>query len=355
MIGLVVLVLVQAAAPTARQQFDTAVARAAEARKAGRDADALRFYQQAVKLRHSWADGWWNLGSIHYERDEFPEARDALEKLVALDKKAVAGFALLGICDYKVEKYDAALQHLDAARTLGLPHNHPLGNAAFYYLAALLNREGRHDIAAELLLVAPESQLESPAVQVAIGMTGLRIAKLPEDLTPSERDLCEKAGRAMSDRRDAEAAASMHALLEQHPDRPNMHYLYGIVLLRGDSTAAIQQFQEELKRDPRHVPSLLAIVRELERQSRFEEGLAYAQRAVEAQPENYATHAILGRVLVSLDRAAEGASELERAKEIEPGSPQIYFALASAYTKLGRPDDAAKARAEFLRLKDLGK
>jgi predicted Zn-dependent protease len=95
-------------------------------------------------------------------------------------------------------------------------------------------------------------------------------------------------------------------------------------------------------------------VRELERQARFEEARTYAQRAVDAEPENYAAHAILGRVLLSLDRAADGVRELERAREIEPGSPQIYFALASAYTKLGRPEDAEKARAEFLRLKNLG-
>jgi predicted Zn-dependent protease len=111
---------------------------------------------------------------------------------------------------------------------------------------------------------------------------------------------------------------------------------------------------KELSREPGHVPSLLAIVRELERQSQFQEALGYAQRAVAAAPGDYAAHAILGRILVSLDRTEEGLRELELAKNIEAGSPQVYFALASAYAKLGRNEDAAKARAEFLRLKNLG-
>jgi predicted Zn-dependent protease len=127
-----------------------------------------------------------------------------------------------------------------------------------------------------------------------------------------------------------------------------------MVLLHGDSEAAIAEFQKELERDPRYLPSLLAIVREMERQSKFQEALAYAQRAVAAEPENYAAHAMLGRVLVSMDRTDEGLRELELAKLMEPGSPQIYFALASAYAKLGRSEDAEKARAEFLRLKNLG-
>jgi tetratricopeptide (TPR) repeat protein len=355
MIAIFVLALFQAAQtqPTAKQQFDRLAARAAEAHKASRDTDALRYYEEALRLRPGWTDGWWNVGSIRYEREEFPAAREALRKLIALDKKAVAAFALLGLCEYKLGDYDAAIDHLDTARALGLPADHPLGGAALYYLALLLNRQGQHDAAAGLLLTAPENRISSPAVLLAIGMTGLRLAKLPEELAPAEKELATQVGRAMA-APENDAAAQMKELVERHPDAPNLHYLYGMVLLHGDSAVALAEFQKELARDPRHVPSLLAIVREKERQAQFEEARTYAQRAVDAEPGNYAAHAILGRVLVSLDRAADGFRELERAKEIEPGSPQIYFALASAYTKLGRPEDAEKARAEFLRLKNLG-
>jgi tetratricopeptide (TPR) repeat protein len=353
MIALVILTLLQASHTTPKQQFDRLAARAAEARKASRDTDALRIYQEALRLKPSWTDGWWNVGSIFYEREDFPAARDALRKLIALDRRAVAAYALLGISEYKAADYDSALEHLDTARSLGLPSDHPLGNAALYYLALLLNRNGQYDAAAGLLLSAPENKVSSPAVLLAIGMAGLRIAKLPEELAPGERELAAQVGRAMA-APETEATALMRELLAQHPGQPNLHYLYGMVLLHGDSGIAIEQFQNELERDPLHVPSLLAIVREMERQSRFQEAMGYAQRAVTAEPGNYAAHAILGRVLVSLDRTAEGLRELEQAKEIEPGSPQIYFALATAYAKLGRDEDAGKARAEFLRLKNLG-
>jgi len=276
-----------------------------------------------------------------------------VRKLVALDPKAVAGLALLGICEYKTGDLDAALEHLDAAHTIGLDPANPLGNAAIYYLAVLLNRQGRHDAAAGLLLSAPENKVVAPALLEAIGLTGLRLAKLPEDLTPAEKDMTLAVGRALA-APEAEATAALRALLEAHPDQPNLHYLYGMVLLHGDTAAAFEQFQRELARDPKHVPSLLAIVNEMERESQFSQALPYAQRAVAAEPDNFAAHAILGRVLISLDRTAEGVRELETAKQLEPGSPQIYFSLASAYAKLGRTEDAEKARAEFLRLKNGG-
>src|SRR5205823_1811590 len=113
--------------------FDRLAARAADAHKAGRESDALRLYQEALRARPSWSDGWWNVGSILYGREDFAAAQDALRRLIALDKKAVAGYTLLGICEYKVRNYDAAFEHLDTARSLGLPHNHPLGTAGLYY------------------------------------------------------------------------------------------------------------------------------------------------------------------------------------------------------------------------------
>lgn len=352
MIALLMVILWQAAQP-ARPQFEPLAARAQAARKEGRDTDALKLYQQALRLRPSWTDGWWNAASIEYERENFAAARDDLRKLVGLDSKAVAGYALLGISEYKLQEYDAALEHLDKAHSLGLPSTHPLGNAATYFLAVLLNRQGRHDAAAGLLLSAPDVKVVSPAVLLAVGMTGLRFAKLPEELTSSEKSIALAVGQAMA-APETEATTRMRDLIAAHPSQANLHYLFGMVLLHGDSAAAMEQFEAELARDPAHVPSLLAIVREMERQSQFPKALEYAQRAVAAEPGNYAAHAILGRVLVSLDRPAEGVRELELAKDIEPGSPQIYFALASAYAKLGRNEDADRARAEFLRLKNLG-
>ena len=45
--------------------------------------------------------------------------------------------------------------------------------------------------------------------------------------------------------------------------------------------------------------------------------------------------------------------ELEKGVELAPESPQMHFALARAYAKVGRSEDARRAREEFLRLDEL--
>ena len=78
----------------------------------------------------------------------------------------------------------------------------------------------------------------------------------------------------------------------------------------------------------------------------------YAEKAVISSPRSFAAHTMLGRVLVEGDLdVPRGTHEIETAVELAPASLQARFALASAYAKAGRKEDAAKARAEFLRLK----
>ena len=58
---------------------------------------------------------------------------------------------------------------------------------------------------------------------------------------------------------------------------------------------------------------------------------------------------------VVLRRVLRSHMRLELSKQQAPGSPQTRIALASAYAKVGRNEDAAHERAEFLKLKQLSK
>ena len=72
-------------------------------------------------------------------------------------------------------------------------------------------------------------------------------------------------------------------------------------------------------------------------------------------PDSYVAHSVLGRLLVETGELQPGIQELERAENLAPESPQPRIALASAYAKAGRKEDAARERREFLRLKTLYK
>ena len=81
--------------------------------------------------------------------------------------------------------------------------------------------------------------------------------------------------------------------------------------------------------------------------------VSYARRAVAADPQFFAAHAVLGKLLSNTGQVDEGIKELEIARQQAKDSPQVHFTLAAAYALAGRKADAARERAEFARLKEL--
>src|SRR5581483_981872 len=100
-----------AQAQTARPNpaFDQAVKAGDEARQANRLGEALEYYLKALKLRPTWAEGWWNIGAIFYDGDRYPEARDAFRNFVALDPKRGAAWGMLGLCEFQTHEYERAV------------------------------------------------------------------------------------------------------------------------------------------------------------------------------------------------------------------------------------------------------
>jgi tetratricopeptide (TPR) repeat protein len=126
--------------------------------------------------------------------------------------------------------------------------------------------------------------------------------------------------------------------------------------MQSDPDQALAAMKEELEISPDHVPALVSIAAEYLKRRDFKTALVYAEKAVNIAPESFAAKAILGRVLCEGDiERVRGLNELETAVKLAPGSPQVRFALATAYAKAGRNADAARERAEFLRLQELSK
>src|SRR4051812_35574432 len=63
--------------------FDQVVKLGDEARLAGRLDEAFGLYTKALAIQPKWTEGWWNVGAILYEKDRYPEARDAFRNVVA--------------------------------------------------------------------------------------------------------------------------------------------------------------------------------------------------------------------------------------------------------------------------------
>lgn len=341
------------AAPAA---FDKVSQEATQAREQNRSEDAIPLYRQAVKLRPTWAEGWWFLGELLYDQNQYPEARDALRRLIGLDSNSSAGFALLGLCEFETKEYDKSLNHIYQARRLGLGDDPQIRRVVLFHEMLLLTRLQQYESAMQVLVNVVKDGGAGASVIEAAGLSGLRRPILPEDLPPSDKDLVERAGRAvcaMAGRDHATAEASFAELLATYPNSPNVHYLYGLFLAATDADAGLREYQKELELNPKHTAALASIALEYETRGELDTAISYARRAVEADPQYFGAHVVLGRLLVSAGEVEPGIKELETAKQQASDSPPVRFSLATAYAKAGRSADAARERAEFLRLKKL--
>jgi tetratricopeptide (TPR) repeat protein len=346
----------QKAPEAASAAFERAAQAAAEARIQNRIEDAIGLYRQAVNLHPSWTEGWWFLGELLYDQNNYPEARDSLRRLIALDQTTGPGFALLGLCEFETKDYAKSLNHIYQARRLGLGDDPQIRRVVLFHEMLLLTRIEEYESAMQVLMSVVKDGGAGPAVIVAAGIAGLRRPIFPEELPPGDKDLIESAGRAvcaMALRDPAAAQASFAELVAAYPKAPNVHYLYGSFLSATDKDAGLLEYQKELELNPKHTEALATIALEHEARGDLDTAISYARRAVEADAHFFGAHAVLGKLLANAGQAEEGIKELEIARQQAPDSPQVHFSLATAYSMAGKKAEAARERAEFARLRKL--
>jgi len=335
--------------------FDALVKKAAAARESDQTDEAIRLYKQAVGIKPGFAEGWWYLGMLYYEADQYPEGRAAFHHLTGLKPEMALGWAMLGLCEFESREYDSALVHLERADQLKIPNEQSFYDVAEYHLALLFIRSSKFELAIKTITDFARQGKDGPQFVEAMGLAGLRKPLLPSELPPLERELVLDVGRALCDsvaRRAAQAERDRLDLLRKYPTTPQIHYIAGAMALENDSDQALEEWKAELAVSPGHPQALASIAGEYLKRGEYQTALPYAEKAVDAEPGYFAAHAILGQILAEgeLD-IPRGVRELETALRIAPWQPQVHFALATAYTKAGRKEDAAKERAEFLRLR----
>ena len=345
----------QAPAPKQPSSFDRLSKLADTERQQNHLDNAIGYYRQALKVRTSWKDGWWYLGTILYDQDRYAEARDAFRKLLTLDARNGPALALLGLCEFATKEYGPSLVHLNRARVIGFGDNQQMAQVVFYHNTILLTLFEQFESALDLSIQMVKRDMSDTKVIEAAGLAALRMRILPEDLEAQDLELVHLTGRAVCSAAGANAADTQklfEELVSKFPSAPNVHYVYGTYLLQNDPAAGLREIHKELDLSPDHLPSLVTLSLEYLKNGEPDKGLQFAERAVKTAPASFAAYTALGRVLVDSGKTQEGIEKLEYAAKLAPDSPQVRIALASAYAKAGRSADAARERAEFLKLKN---
>jgi predicted Zn-dependent protease len=260
------------------------------------------------------------------------------------------------LCDFRAREYRTALNHLRRGMALGLAGSAEMQSVSRYHQVLALNMLEEHETAWPVLTALARGVDESPQLIEAAGLNALRMAVLPADIPHQRRDLVLSTGRAMwlaLRRMPAEAQHAFEALVRAYSAEPNVHYAYASFLLPEQPDNGIRELERELELSPEHVPALVSLAFEYLKRKDATAALPYARRAAAAAPNNFAARSALGRVLIEAGEFPAGATELEAAARLAPDSPQVRFALAGTYRRLGRAQEAEREQREFLRLKKL--
>ena len=334
--------------------FDEAAKQAAAARDAGNLDEAIRNYHQALQLRPTWEEGWWNLSLVYFSSARYSDAIDPLKHVVDLKPKYGTAWAMLGLSEYETKDYKNALIHLEKAQGLGIQGSPAAIAIAQYHLALLLNQSHEFERAVELLSAGhPEGQLVTQW-NVALGMGLLRVPLLPEQVDAAQQAMLLAAGQVASllaNSKYDDAFVILQKLLKSYPNTPFIHYVYGSALASlSQYDEAEAQLREEIRISPDSALPYIRIAFIALKTQRPADALAAAQRAVQLAPQSAEAHYIMGRALLSSGETGQAIKELEIANGMMPNSPEIHFHLARAYSKAKQPEKADQEREVFARL-----
>jgi Tfp pilus assembly protein PilF len=171
-----------------------------------------------------------------------------------------------------------------------------------------------------------------------------------------ERERVYKVGDAISTAMELDAKGAVpkfEEALRTFPSDPDIHFRFGAFLMLQQPQRGILELKKTLELDPGHIPALVGLASIYLKNGDNPNALEYARKAVEAAPNDFATHTIYGRVLLETDDTAAAATQLEAAVKLAPESADAHYSLATAYSRLGRKDAAQREQEEFKRLRKL--
>jgi tetratricopeptide (TPR) repeat protein len=340
--------------PSAKNSFDQLAAQAAKASEENKLEDAAGLYRRALALKPSWAEGWWSLATLDYDRDDYVHAAEAFRKVIVLQPNNGTAHAMLGLCEFELQRDAEAFKHIETGKSLGLQKNAELWHVVLFREGILLQRRGGFQAAQDTLeeLCLQTGSNDNAAMILGMAMLRNREKEIPP-IGSKDGDIILRVGRAQclaGQKKYDEARPGFESVVKENPDYPNIHYAFGLFLFEiRDVGAGVEQLKQEIANNPKNVLARLRIAAAEYKQDSAA-GLVYAEEAAKLDPEQPFAHMLVGLLRLEVDDYLNAIPELEVARKGLPNEAKIYAALGTAYGRAGRKQDAAQARLTFARL-----
>ena len=290
--------------------------------------EAIIFYRKAKALSPSMPALDMNLGLALFKAGDLKEAVQIFSRILktqpAGSNEALRLKTLIGMADYGLEEYTAAVPYLEEA-TAADPQN------------------------LSFRLMLAHSCLAAKQYQCVLD-TYHQILDLNAE--SAEADML--AGEALDEMQDhAGATQQFRAAVKANPKEPNVHFGLGYLLWRqGQFADAATEFQAELANVPDHAQAIVYLADSNIKLNRTDVALPLLRKAVRLNPNLDMAHLDLGIVYSDTGHKAEALRELKLAEKINPENVNVHWRLAQLYRAMDRKEEAA---AEFKKTKALTK
>jgi tetratricopeptide (TPR) repeat protein len=306
----------------------------------------LRVVPQASRVRSNLGAAWAGLGRYDDAIDQYEQALKAED-----DPSIRQNLAVALLKTGRIEDAAAQARQVLAAQ--------PTNRDAVLLLADCEVRLGEDAKAVEALRAAPlPADDKASAYLLGTALLNLnRTAEAQEVMDRLFRDDSPEShvllGSMHAKRKDwTNARVEYEKARGANPKLPLVNFLYGEALMkeRNDWAGAAAAFRAELELNPNHFESNLLLGTLLREEGKNDEALQRLKRAAALRGDDLAVRFSLGATQLALGRLDEAERLLTDVAAAAPGHLPTQMQLAVLYTRMGRPEEAAKARANAVRL-----
>lgn len=329
--------------------FEELAAQAAAAREANKPTQAIDLYQQALKLKPEWKEGWWFLGTLSYDADRYKAGARAFAEFVKFEDQAAAGWAFLGLCEFENGDYPHSLEHTRRALQIRAGLEPPVEQVLRFHEALLLTRAGLFDQAMPRYMPFVRRSMQDPALISGIGLAALHRPLLPAEIPADQQPAIAAAGQTASlwmSGDTAKTGPAFQALIGAYSAVPGVHYLYASYLLSfRPAEEAVVELKRELDVNPHSADARAMIALLMVRAGASSTALPLAKQAAADGPTCPMAQYTFGLILASTGELAQAIERLEAAERLDPANIEFHMGLAGAYSKAGRHEDARRERS----------
>jgi|SRR5579872_6633599 len=285
-----------------------------EAQREGDFTRAAAKYRQVQGEVPGFVPAIFNLGLVLNEMSKFAEARNAFERVAAINPEYPNVHLLLGIEEVKLNDPKPAL----AALLLAVKEN-PRDKQGWFWTARAELLLHQPDAALRAAEKAEEIAPDDPGSQFLIASIHMErqewqvsetLLKRLADSHPNEAQIMDALGMAYyQEARPVAAATEYQQVLDSRPEDGEAHAMLGRILSeQGRYREAEPHLRAALKSNP-EVPELLVLLSEsLWQEGQRQEAIRNAQVAEKLAPANARSHFLLWK-LYSETKWADGAEE----------------------------------------------